>query len=177
METQMTGTQNEKRGGGNKGIVIVALVVIAVLVGVIVYLLMPKEEEEEKRNRLITPDNVDEVIEEMTSEETTPPGYYTVSMNNVWNFADGSSPSENAHVANRVDNENDVYFDLFVAGDEENPIYESPVIPRGSVLEGIALDTPLEAGTYDCVMVYHIIDDEQNTLSTLRVKVTLIIES
>ena len=71
---------------------------------------------------------------------------------------------------------NDVYFDVVLAEDEEHVIYSSPVIPRGGRLEEIALDEVLEAGTYDCVMIYHLIDEEQNTISTLRVAVKVIIQ-
>ena len=167
-------TSNGKRGG-IKIVIAIGAVVIVALIGVIVYLVIPKETEE-KRNVVVTQDNVEEVIEQMETAEAVEPGYYTVTMNNTWHFADGSAASEDAHVENVVGNTNDVYFDLFLASDEENAIYKSPVIPRGGVLEEIALDKPLEAGTYDCVMIYHLIDEDQNTISTLRVTVTLVIE-
>jgi hypothetical protein len=97
-------------------------------------------------------------------------------MNNEWHFPDGKSASTDAYVENITENRDDVYFDLFLAGNEDHAIYESPVIPRGGVLESFALDTPLEAGSYDCIMIYHMVDENQNTLSTLRVTVTVIIE-
>lgn len=97
-------------------------------------------------------------------------------MNYEWHFATGDTVSEDAYVENLATNTNAVYFDLFLLEDEENAIYQSPVIPLGSSLENVLLDTLLEAGTYDCVAVYHLIDEDQNTLSTLRVTVTVIIE-
>lgn len=173
----MNPTENNSgtKKGGMKIVIAIGAVVIVALIGVIVYLVIPKETEE-KRNVVVTQDNVEEVIEQMETAEAVEPGYYTVTMNNTWHFANGSAASEDAHVENVAENTNDVYFDLFLAGDEENAIYESPVIPRGGTLENIALDTPLDAGTYDCVMIYHLVDENQETLSTLRVTVTLEIE-
>ena len=174
-------TENNNQGGTKKGgikvVIAISVVVILALVGVIIWLVMSKDksEEQEKRN-VVTQGNVEEIAEEMQNAEPVEPGYYTATMNNVWHFKTGSDPSEDAYVENKTENTNDVYFDLFLASDETNAIYKSPVIPIGGKLENIALDTPLEAGTYDCVLVYHLVDEEQNTLSTLRVSVTLEIE-
>ena len=171
--------QNNERKGGNRSIVIVviiAVVIIAILVGVIVFLLKPQEEE--KRNVIVTSENVEEIVEQVEEKATkfVPPGYYTVTMENVWHFPSGDQVSEDAFVMNVEENTNDVYFDLVLAENEEHVVYSSPVIPRGARLEEIMLDEILEAGTYDCVMIYHLIDEEQNTISTLRVAIKVIIE-
>ena len=171
--------QGGKKGGKTTVIIIISVLVILALVSVIIYLLLSQRpQEEEKRNVVVTPENVQEVIEQMESqgEERTPVGYYTVTMNYDWHFASGDAVSSDAYVENVKKNTNPVYFDIFLADDLENPIYKSPVIPVGSSLEDIALDVVLDAGTYDCVAVYHIVDDDQNTLSTLRVTITLNIE-
>jgi hypothetical protein len=187
--------------GGKTGLIvgiIVAVIVIAILIGVIVYLVVTKnkenelepamgvagemfeapaqEERQEKRNTVVTKENVEDVVANMAAAEFTSPGYYTVTMNSEWHFPKGNEASTDAYVENIVENTNDVYFDLFLKEDEENAIYKSPVIPRGASLSEITLDTPLEAGSYDCILIYHLIDEDQNTLSTLRVTVTLIIE-
>lgn len=176
-------TQSEKKGGARTVGIVLLVVVILAMAGIIIYLLISRQpqekEEEERRGVVVTPDNVQEVIdqmEQMASEELTAPGYYTVWMNYEWHFASADAVSEDAFVENMAVNTNPVYFDLFLLEDEENAIYKSPVIPLGSSLQDIKLDTPLEAGTYDCVAVYHLVDDDQNTLSTLRVTVTVIIE-
>lgn len=171
--------QNNGRKGGNKSVVIIgiiALVIIAVLVGVIVFLLKPQEEE--KRNVIVTPENVEEVVEEVESEAAkfVPPGYFKVTMENVWHFASGDQISEDAIVVNVEENTHDVYFDIVLAEDEGHTIYKSPVIPRGGRLEQIALDEVLSAGTYDCVLIYYLVDEEQDVVSTLRVALTIVIE-
>ncbi|HCT89984.1 MAG TPA: hypothetical protein DF613_01175 [Lachnospiraceae bacterium] len=168
--------QGEKKGGKKTvGIIILVLVILA-LIGVIIYLLQQSREPEERRNEVITPDNVEQIIGQMDEAEFVEPGYYTVTMNYDWYFAAGDAVSSDAYVENTVGNTNPVYFDLFLASDEENAIYKSPVIPVGSRLEDIALETPLDAGTYDCVAVYHLVDEDQNTISTLRVTVTVTVE-
>lgn len=179
-----------KKNSNSKTVIIavIALVVIGVLTGVIIYLLAgrrdepeapaaPAEQEENRREVLVTEDNVQQVIEQMEAEEYVPQGYYTVTQNYDWHFPKGDAASTDAHVENLPENTNDVYFDLFLAEDSENPIYESPVIPLGAVLEGFKLDTELDAGTYDCVMVYHLVDGNQKSISTVSVSVTVIVES
>jgi hypothetical protein len=183
MDTQTkAGTASKKKGGNKKGkkaaLVIIILAIIAVLVGVIIYLLLSRdkpEDDNDLRNRVITADNLDEAIADM-DHGAAEAGYYTVTMNNDWTFPTGDSASTDAYVENDVENTNDVYFDLFIAGDEENPILESPVIPRGGSLTNITLDKDLDPGNYNCIMVYHLIDEDQNTLSTLKVAVTITID-
>ncbi len=179
MSESQTQTNSEK-GGKKKGIAIVVLVaVVAVLVGVIIYLVMPKEEE--KRNVVVTEDNIGETMGQMeqAEENYTPPGYFTATMNYEWHFPDGKSPSTDAHVENVSENTNDVYFDLFLADDvnEEDPLYESPVIPLGNYLEKITLDKDLDAGEYDCVCVYHLVDEDQNSISTASFSVKVVVEN
>lgn len=142
-----------------------------------VLLFQKKDDENEKRNVVVTPDNVEEIIAQMDDEEFVDPGYYSASMNTEWHFSKGDAVSEDAVVNNLAENTNDVYFDVFLETDEAMPIYKSPVIPIGSSLTDIALDMPLEAGTHDCVMVYHLVDEEQNTISTLRVALKIVVES
>ena len=169
--------QNGEGKGGNKSVVvgIIAVVIIAVLVGVIVFLLKPQEEE--KRNVVITPENVEKVLEELEEEgRTTEPGYYTVTMDTTWHFATGSEPSYDAVVLNVEKNTHDVYFDIVLESDESVVLYESPVIPRGGRLENITLDTVLNPGTYNCVVIYHLVDENQDTISTLRVALKIVIE-
>lgn len=171
-KTGRNGDAGKKKG---KIAIIICIVIIAVLIGVIAFLLHKKEEP--KRNVVVTEENAEEVAAQLAEEEYTEPGYYTVNMATEWHFSKGDAVSSDARVDNVVGNTNSVYFDLFVAGDEEEPIYSSPVIPVGSFLENIALEKPLEKGTHDCVVVYHLVDDDQETISTLRVTVKLIVES
>jgi hypothetical protein len=93
-------------------------------------------------------------------------------MNTTWYFKDGASASDNAYVENSVSNTNNVYFDITLADTGEN-IYSSPVLSIGSSLEKITLDKALEDGTYDCVVTYTLVDEEQTPLSTVSVSLTI----
>lgn len=166
--------QKKKRKGGL--VLGIAIVVIVALAGIIIYLLLSRdtEPEDERRNVVITPENVESVLEELDDVQES--GYYTVTMNPIWHFETGEKTSYDAIVENVAKNSNDVYFDIVLESDEENVLYKSPVIPRSGRLEDIALDQALDAGTYNCVVIYHLIDEEQNTLSTLRVALEIVIE-
>lgn len=160
-------------------IVIGSVVIIALLATVIVLLLRGKEEEEKeplsKRNTVVTKENVDEVVEQLAEEPYVPPGYYTSRMTTTWNFSTGDAVSEDAYVANVTQNTNDVYFDVVLEEDESKVLYKSPIIPRGSELDGIKLDTKLSKGEYPAVVIYNLVDGEQNTVSTLRVGIKIIV--
>lgn len=170
--------EESKKENKNKKIVIIGIIIIALLIICIVLLLMREREsaEEPKRNVVVTKDNAENVLDDMLEQEYVEPGYYNASMSTTWHFATGDAISEDAYVANTEKNTNDVYFDVFLADNEEEAILKSPVLPRGSKLENIALDKPLSAGTYNCVMIYHLVDEQQNTVSTLRVGFTIIVE-
>ncbi len=154
--------------------------VIIVLLSAVVVLLVGQGqggggEEEPRRNVVVNENNVEEALKELDKKEFVPAGSYEVKMNSTWYFNDGVSPSRNAYVENVLGNTNDVYFDLILA-DTEEVILASPIIPRGSYMEDITLDKDLDAGTYDCVLVYHLVDENQKTLSTVRMAVTVVIE-
>jgi len=173
----MDSQNSANKSNPNRVFLIIGIIVILALIGVIVFLLVPKEKEPEKRRSVIVNENnAEEVIEEMETAEPAEVSYYAVTQNSVWHFKDGNSETYDAYIENIEDNSTDVYFDLFLASDEENSIYESPIIPRGQHLENFKLNTDLEPGTYDCVMIYHLVDENQNTLSTLRVTATIIVE-
>ena len=162
--------------------IVIGSMVIVVLSGVIVALILRGKEgagqgeDADQRNAVLTESNQDEIMDEMITRDYIEPGFYNAQMTNEWHFANGKAASEDAYVANDAGNTNDVYFDVVLAEDEEKVIYKSPVIPRGGELEGIKLDKALAAGTYDCIMIYHLVDKDQNTISTVRVGITIIVE-
>ncbi len=168
---------DENQTSGSKIILVIGAVIIIILIAVIVFLLSNKQKKEEpKRNVVVNQKNAEEVAGELISQEYVEPGYYSVEMSTRWHFETGDAISEDAYVANRPENTNDIYFDVFLADDESEAILESPVIPRGSEMINISLNQSLKAGTYDCVMIYHLVDEKQITVSTLRVGLTIVVE-
>jgi len=121
----------------------------------------------------VTEDNLDEVISELEVPSANVPKYFTANMNSTWNFPDGRT-SVDAYVGNYSDNETPFYFDVSLT-DSGETIYESPVIPIGEQLNGITLNRSLDDGVYSGDLVYHLIDENQKTLTTVTMAVTLIV--
>lgn len=164
--------------------IIILGLVIAVLAAVIIVMVIrgkkdtPAQtpEKPEKRSTLITEDNADEVLQEMADREYVEPGYYNVRMNTEWHFSSGDAESEDAYVENSEMNTSDVYFDVVLAEDETQVLYESPIIPVGSSMNKVKLNKKLDAGSHECIMIYHLVDKNQETTSTLRVTLKIIVE-
>lgn len=177
--------KGEIQGQGKRSrmLLILCAVIIVLLIAIVALLLkghsnanISSEEETSspRRNVVVNEENAEEVAEEIINQKTVSPGTYRVTMNSTWNFQDGASSSDNAYIENSTANTNAVYCDLQLS-DTEEIIYQSPVIPVGSYLDNIKLDKDLDAGTYDCVLIYHLVDDEQNTLATLRMAVKVVV--
>jgi hypothetical protein len=135
-------------------------------------------DQEEMREVLVNDDNVEDVAEllEEETQEFTTPGRYTATMNFEWHFTSGDAESYDSYVANASENTNDVYFDVTLDGEEE-PIYKSPIIPVGAELKNIRLNRKLEAGEYNSVLDYHLVDENQKSLGTASFTVKIIIEN
>lgn len=176
MDKNVTEIQNEKKRGG-KIVFIVCIVVIIALVGVILYLLLGRNggEDTPQRDVIVNEKNAEKVAAEMVEKERTPVGSYQVTMNSTWNFADASSASDNAYVENAEANTNSVYFDV-VRSDTDETILESPILPVGAYWDEITLDSELPAGTYDCVLTYHLLDENDEPISKVNVGLTIVIE-
>lgn len=175
-----------KKGSPMIAVLIVGMVVIAALLGVIAFLLLGRNGGEQslqplrddipnQRAVIVNEENAEEVIRELAEQPATPMGYYEVSMNFSWTFPDGTSPSDNAYVENVVNNEGDVYFDVLLAEDESVVLYESPILPPGTHIDNLTLAQDLDVGTYPCVIVYHLVDEQQVTYSTLRMGMEIIV--
>lgn len=176
--SQQHGNSETKKKSRTGIIIAIAVVIILILIGVILYLLLGKDsgaDEAQNKNRVITPENVEEVVSEMTEESHTPPGTYNVRMTQDWVFPDGKSPSTNAYVANSEENETMVYFTIALA-DDGREIYKSPYLEVGAAMNDITLDTDLDAGSYDTVLTYHLVDDDFKEMSTVSLTLSITIE-
>lgn len=176
MAIHKDGKSIEKGGKKQKVVFVLCVAIILILLSLVIYLLVTRRQDEDvNRNIVVNEDNVDEVLRELDEKEAIPPGYYEVTMNSTWKFTSGDSPSENAYVKNAETNTNPVYFDIDRADTGER-IYESPILPIGSHIENITLDSVLEEGTYDCILTYHLLDDENKSVSTLKMTITVVVE-
>ncbi|MCR5100416.1 MAG: hypothetical protein K6B41_03570 [Butyrivibrio sp.] len=166
-------------GSVNKLVIVVAsaaVVVIAVLVGVIVVLLNKPTESEQKgtvaSGTRATMVSEPEDVAAFLNSELPPEAYYTASMNYDWHFQDSASASTDAYVENDSSNQFTVYFDLFLDSDS-SLVYSSPYIPVGETLTGITLTESLDPGDYPATCTYHLVDENNEELSTVSVGLTL----
>ena len=157
-------------------IAVVAVAVIAVLVVVILHLLNPNDDNPPAGGEgvFVTEDNVDEVIDSMN--EPISDASYTANMSNDWTFENGQAEAEGFYVKNSESNSRTVYFTLQLA-DTNEQIYSSPYIPVGGEMTSLTLDKDLEAGDYNVVMTYHLVDDERTELTTVSVAVAIHIKN
>lgn len=181
-------SSNSGKKGGGKGLIIggvISIIIILLLVIIIILIVRSNksdaearqasivEEETQQQRAVITEDNAEEALAEFLEGTSADiPQHYTVTQNSDWEFPDGKSASTNAYVENDKDNETPVFFDIVVDETGET-VYSSPVLELGAKLEGITLDKELSKGIYPCTMTYHLVDDQQNTLTTVNVGVTL----
>lgn len=182
-EHTIRGGANSRRGA-SRVLVVVGLLILVALVGVIIALLMvlnrpepePEPEAPPQRTVVVHEDTAEQQVRELARQTPVEPGYYQVSMTTDWVFPDGASPSTNAFVRNRENNSNDVYFDILLR-DSRETIYESPIIPLGSYIDDITLNKDLDAGKYNCIIVYHLVDENQTTLSTLNMGLMISVQN
>lgn len=156
-------------------IIIIAVIIVCILVGIIIFLLFGKEST--PRNVVVTPENIEQIIKEIDEAEYTAPGSYEVNMNTEWIFLDGKAASKDAYVENSVRNQNTVYFIITLPSDKDRVIYHSPYLEIGSHIEEITLDEDLDAGVYDAVLTYHLVDAEMKDLSEVSVSITITVQN
>lgn len=157
---------------GRKKLPVIILCICIIIALIVIFLLFFRSQgKPEGRNVIVTPENVDEILDNLKDQKVQT-GQYEVTMNSDWQFKDGKSASTNAYVENAASNTNDVYFDI-VRSDTGKTILKSPIIPVGSHLENITLDTDLDAGDYKCVMTYHLLDDKGQPVSRLNMNLPI----
>ncbi len=100
---------------------------------------------------------------------------FSVKMNHAWTFSDGQSSSADAYVANSTFNKKPFYFDL-VENETGEVIYTSPIIPVGSAVKDFTLSKPLEAGVYECVCQYNLLNEDDTVASTVNIAVTVTVK-
>lgn len=165
---------NEKGKDRKKGgkIALAICIVVIVALCILVYFLLHRDDKVH-RDVVVNEENVDEILSEM--EGGVDPGSYQATMNSTWHFEKGDVASYDAYVENTEANKNPVYFDI-TRSDTNETIFESPIIPVGSHLDKIILNNDMSQGTYDCVMTYHLLDEDEETISTVRVSLKIVIE-
>lgn len=175
-----TGAKGKKKSKLRREHIVIGALVL-VLAGVLTYFLWPAGGDEVPvadptpplggRGTVAVPENIEQIMREKS--EPPPGGHYIVTMNNVWTFDRWNAPSGDAYVENEARNEYTVYFDLTLDDDDGRLVYSSPYIPIGATLTGFALDESVPAGEHTATMVYYLVDENEDAIANLPVRVTL----
>lgn len=131
------------------------------------------KEESKQREYVVTSENVDAIREELQENPTD--AYYNVTMNTNWTCAADTYELKNAYIANSTLNDRTVYFDLLLP-DTSEVIYSSPFIPVGQEIRGFTLEQGLPSGKHTVWVEYHLVDDDENELSTVTVTATITVK-
>lgn len=144
---------------------IFAVVVIA-LMGIIIYLLnrenvVARNDDARRKvagsvRTVIDENSTNNVMDQMREEVAE--GMFECQMSMTWTFTDSKSESKDAYVANSFNNTHPIYFDVYMK-DTEELLYSSPVLPVGTDLTNFKLEKELEAGSYQAIVMYSLLED------------------
>lgn len=178
--------QKEPAGKSRRIIIIIAFVVLLAALGVCIVLLLSKKDvssdspEAETRQRseaekalergFVSEDSADDIMSEM--EDKVAEGMFECKMTTTWTFEDSKSVSPNAYVANVENNLHTLYFDVYDNATEEL-LYSSPMLPVGTEINNIQLEKELSAGDYDAVVMYTLVDENYEEVSTVGFNITI----
>lgn len=166
--------QKELADKKRKRVVIIAFAVLCVALVVCIVLLLSrsKEDSKELERGFVDDSNTDTIMNEMGDKVAE--GMYECKMTTSWVFEDGKSESPNAYVANVESNLHAVYFDVYDASTDEL-LYSSPILPIGTELKNIKLEKELQKGEYDAVVMYTLVDEDNEEVSTVGFNITITI--
>ena len=151
-------------------IVAFAVLCIALVVCVVLLLTRSKEESKEIDRDFVDQSNTDTVMEDIGDKVAE--GMFECSMTTSWVFEDGKSESPNAYVANVENNLHTIYFDVYNSATDEL-LYSSPMLPVGTEIKNIKLDKELQKGEYDAVVMYTLVNEENEEVSSVGFNITI----
>ncbi len=98
---------------------------------------------------------------------------FAPEQSSLWEFPSPTENSYNAYVRNNERNTSPIYFD--VALSDGTIIYKSKVLAVGEEDRGFKLDKSLAPGNYNCMVVYHILDNvnDKGKLSCVNMAVDI----
>lgn len=163
--------KSENHSKKKKVIIIIAFVVLFIALMVCILLLLKRDEEKDPLNRgFVEEDNTDTIMDNMADKVAE--GMFECKMSTSWTFDDADSVSPNAYVANVENNRHTIYFDVYEAETNEL-LYSSPLIPVGEELNKVKLDKKLPAGDYEAVVMYTLVDENEEEVSTVGFNITI----
>lgn len=154
---------------------IILFCIASFFVGSILYLTFGKAFRP-SHNEVVTSDNVASILTQMSEDEASISGSYELKLNTTWHFKNGSVASRDAYVENSSSNQNDIYFTVVLAAQPETILYVSPTLKVGACTDKIKLLTDLDTGSYEARLTYYLLDKKGDCVSTIPVKITIVVE-
>ena len=184
----MSDRESPARKGGRWITVTIITVLVAALATCIVLLASRSGDAGDTQNSDVLPDaspsvldrgfvdesNMDTIMSELS--EKVEEGMFECMMSTYWSFEDATSASPNSYVANVESNRHALYFDVYEDQTEEL-LYSSPILPVGSEIRGIKLDKELSAGDYDAVVMYTLVNEAYEEVSTVGFRITISVKN
>lgn len=174
--------QNEPAEKRRRVIIILAFVVLLAALAVCIVLLLSKKDDgpeevteksaaaEALERGFVDEESADDIMAEMADRVAE--GMFECEMTMSWTFENGDSVSPNAYVANSENNLHTLYFDVYDNSTDEL-LYSSPMLPVGSELKEIKLEKKLPAGDYSAVVMYTLVDEDYEEVSTVGFNITI----
>lgn len=174
-----------KRGGRRITIAVIVVLAAALVVCIVLLVVLSRDSGEPQLvddvpdvsptvldRGFVDESNMDDIMSDLS--EKVDEGMFECKMTTTWTFEDASSASPNSYVANVESNRNAIYFDVYEEGTDEL-LYSSPILPVGSEIRDIKLDKELPVGDYDAVVMYTLVDEDYEEVSTagFRIKITI----
>lgn len=114
--------------------------------------------------------NTSDIVSDMADQVKE--GMFHCSMTFDWTFENSDSVSPNAYVANAEDNRYTFYFDVYEKETNEL-LFSSPLIPVGSEFKEVKLEKTLEPGDHKAVVMYTLVDENYEEVSSAGFTITI----
>lgn len=157
---------------------VILLMALAVCIAVIISKSGATRAEESSANKtasalergFVQESDADNIMAEM--EEKVAEGMFECKMTTFWTFDNADAESPNSYVANVESNRNTIYFDVYESKSNDL-LYTSPMLPVGTEIRNIKLDKKLPAGDYDAVVMYTLVDENYEEVSSVGFNITI----
>ncbi len=176
--------QGEKADKLRRNIIIVVFILMAAALAACIMLLLKQGNHAEQESQagadrnmvmdrgFVSPSNNEAIMDDVS--EKVAEGMFECRMTTSWVFKDGESASATAYVANVASNLHDIYFDVYDRLSNEL-LYSSPIIRLGEEIKDIKLEKKLAKGEYDAVVMYTLVDENYEEVSTVGFNITITI--
>ena len=148
------------------------MLLVALVVCIVLLLIKNEKMKDPIERGFVEEDNADTIMGDMTGKVAE--GMFECKMSTTWTFENADSVSTNAYVANVESNRYTICFDVYET-DTNELLYSSPLLPVGTELHDVKLEKELSAGDYDAVVMYTLVDENNEEVSTVGFNITIYI--